>query len=85
MGSPGVLNVLFEPSEHLWWVSGLILNAIVPLLPSFWGFSIALGCGVSLCGGIQHSSIDGCSAASCNFGVLAGEDEGMSYFSAILI
>ena len=26
-------------------------------------------------GGIQHSPVDGCSAASCDFGVLAGEDE----------
>ena len=33
---------LFEPSEHLWWVWGLILNIILPLLPSFWGFSFAL-------------------------------------------
>ena len=24
----------FEPSEHCWWVRGLILNAISPLLPS---------------------------------------------------
>ena len=24
----------FEPSEHRWWVRGLILNAISPLLPS---------------------------------------------------
>ena len=24
---------MFEPSEHLWWVWGLILNAISPLLP----------------------------------------------------
>ena len=30
---------LFEPSEHLWWVWGLILNVISPLLPSCWGFS----------------------------------------------
>ena len=30
---------MFEPSEHLWQVWGLILNAISPLLPSFWGFS----------------------------------------------
>ena len=30
-----------------WWVWGLILNAISPLLPSFWVFSFALGCGVS--------------------------------------
>ena len=84
VGSPDVHKVLFEPSEHLWWVSGLILNAILPLLPSFWGFSIALGCGVSLCGGIQHSSIDGCSAASCNFVDLAGEYESTSVYSTIL-
>ena len=29
---------LFEPSEHLWQVWGLLLNAISQLLPSFWGF-----------------------------------------------
>ena len=38
---------MFEPSKHLWWVWGLILNAISPLLLSFWGFSFALGHGVS--------------------------------------
>ena len=37
---------LFEPSEHLWQVWGLILNAILPLQPSCWSFSFALGCGV---------------------------------------
>ena len=37
---------LFEPSEHLWWVWGLILNVISTLLPSCWDFS-ALGHGVS--------------------------------------
>ena len=37
---------LFEPSGHLWWVRGLIINTNPSLLPSFWGFS-ALGCGVS--------------------------------------
>ena len=36
---------LFEPSEHLWQVWGLILNAILPLLPSCWGFSFALDVG----------------------------------------
>ena len=30
---------MFEPSEHLWQVWGLILNVILPLLPSCWGFS----------------------------------------------
>ena len=42
--SPGLL----EPSNHLWWVWGLILNAILPLLLSYLGFSSALGHGVSL-------------------------------------
>ena len=36
-------------------------------------------------GGIQHSPVDGCSAASCNFGVLTGEDERTSFYSVILI
>ena len=36
----------FEPSECLWWVWGLILNVILPLLLSCWGFSFALERGV---------------------------------------
>ena len=85
MGSlgPGVHKVLFESSKHLWWVWGLILNAILPLLLSCWGFSSALGCGVPFFGGIQRSPVDECSAASCSFGVLA-EDEHMYFYSAIL-
>ena len=31
---PGVHKVLLEPSECLWWVWDLILNVILPLLPS---------------------------------------------------
>ena len=72
---PGAHQVLLEPSDHLWQVWGLILNMISSLLPAYWGFSFALGCGVSFFGGIQHSLVGGCSAASCNFGVLTGEDE----------
>ena len=49
------------------------------------GFFFALGLGVSFSGGIQHSPVDGCSAASCNFGVLTGGDERMSFYSAILL
>ena len=45
IGSPGAHKVLFEPSEHLWQVWGLILNAILPLLPSCWGFSFVLDVG----------------------------------------
>ena len=43
-------------SEHLWWVWGLILHVISPLQPSCWGFSFALGCGISpqsLCSSTQ--------------------------------
>ena len=40
---------LFEPSEHLCRVRSLILNAILPLLPSFWDFSFALGQIAQLC------------------------------------
>ena len=38
---------MFEPSKGLWRAWGLILNAILPLLPSYLGFSFALGIGVS--------------------------------------
>ena len=49
---PGAHKVLFEPSEHLSQVWGLILNMISPLLLSCWGFSFALGCAGSFLGGI---------------------------------
>ena len=84
VGSPVVHKVLSEPSECLWWVWDLILNAILPLLQSCWGFSFALGYGVSLNGGIQHSPDHGCSAVSCNFGLLTGEDEHTCFYSTIL-
>ena len=70
VGSSGVQEILFMPSKCLWPVWGLILNAISPLLPSCWSFSFAYGCGVSFLGEIQHSLFNGCSAVSCNFGVL---------------
>ena len=38
---------MFETSEPLWRVLGLVLNAISHLLPSYWGSSFALGCGAS--------------------------------------
>ena len=65
---------MFEPSKRLWQLWGLILNVVSPLLPSCWGYSFALGCGISFFGGIQHSPVDSCSAVSSNFGVLT-EDE----------
>ena len=36
---------MFESSEHIWKVRGLILNAILPLLPSCWGFSLPFDVG----------------------------------------
>ena len=42
---PSVHHILFEPSEHLWWVWGWSRNAISPLIPFSWGFSFALGHG----------------------------------------
>ena len=39
---------LFGPSGRLWWVWGLILNVISPLLPSCWGFSFPLDMGIFL-------------------------------------
>ena len=48
VSGPWCAEGLFEPSEHLWPVRGLIPNVISPLLPSCWGFSFACGHGVSL-------------------------------------
>ena len=39
---------------------------------------------VSFFGGIQHSPLDGCSTVGFNFGALTGEDDSMSFYSAIL-
>ena len=74
-------KALFEPSECLWGVWGLILNVISPLLQSCWGLSFALGHGVIFCSGSQHLPLNGCLAVSCNFGVLAGEHECKSFYS----
>ena len=48
-GVPGswVAQGLFEPSERLWQVWSLILNANLPFLLSCWGFSFALRSGIS--------------------------------------
>ena len=78
------IQVLFEPSERVWWVWDLILNVILLILLSFWGFSLALARGVSFFGGIQHSPVDSYSAATCSFGVLPEEYELTSFYSTIL-
>ena len=68
VGSPGAHKVLFQPSQHLWWVSGLISNGSSPpptislgLLPCPWT-------GIYFFGGIQHSPVTGHLAGSCNLG-----------------
>ena len=45
VSGPWCAQGLFEPSEHLCWVWGFILNMILPLLPPCGGFSFAFGCG----------------------------------------
>ena len=57
---------------------------IGPLLPSCRSFCFVFERGVSFLGGFQHPPGDGCSTASCDFGALAGGDEGTSFYSAIL-
>ena len=46
------------------------------LCPGMWGIFFD---------GIQHSPVVDCSAASCNFGALLGEDESTSFYSVILL
>ena len=90
VGSPVVYKVLFEPSEHLWRVWGLILNTILPPYCPAGASPLPLDVGYifwwdpTLSCGIQHSPVDGCSAVSCNFGVLTGENEHTSFHSTIL-
>ena len=69
---------LFEPSEHVWWEWGLILNMNSSLLPSCWGISFAIGHAVSP---QSHSS------AYCLTAVSLTLDVGylLSYASATLL
>ena len=71
---PGVQKVFFVSSKSLEQVWSLILTWLCLLLLSRCSFSFVLGQGMSFFGGFQHPPVDGCSAASCDFGVLA-EDE----------
>ena len=45
----------------------MILNVIASLPPSCWASPLPLGMEYFVFGGMQHSPVDGCSAASCNF------------------
>ena len=65
----GAHKVSFESSEHLWWVWGLTLNTILPLLSPCWDFCFALGCGYLFLMGSNILQYKIASATSCNFGV----------------
>ena len=76
VGCPGAHKGLFEPSKHLWQVQGLILNMIsCPPSPNRLAGTSRLPLDMGyLFWWDPTFSINGYSA-SCNFGVLAGEDE----------
>ena len=57
---------------------------IVPLLPSRCSFFSVFGHRLCFFGGFQCSPLNGCSIASCDFGVLAKGDERISFYSAYL-
>ena len=76
-GRPGVLQFMGSQRVGHDWVTELTE------WPSCWVFCFVLGCELSFFSGIQLSLINGCSAVSCNFGVLTGEDEHTSFYSAI--
>ena len=48
---------MFEPSEHVWRVWGLILSMNLPLLPPCWGFSFALDVGYLFTWGISSRGV----------------------------
>lgn len=53
------------------------------LIPSHCNFFFVFGHGASFFGGLQCPPVNDCSTASCYFGVLAGGDECMSFYSTI--
>ena len=65
-------------SNHVILVKVTVFSSVKLFLVYLPHETFALGHGISFFGGIQHSPVDGCSAVSCNFGVLTGEDKRMS-------
>ena len=68
--------------KSLWQVWVLILTWLHPFYHLVAASFLSLDVGY-LFGRCQHPPGDGCSAASCNFGVLTGEDERTSLYSTI--
>ena len=76
VGPPDSHKGLFEPSEHLWQVQGLILNVIPSPRPHRRAGASPLPLDMGYLFWWEPTfSIDGCSPENCNFGVLTGEDE----------
>ena len=72
--------------KHLWRVWGLILNKNFAIPTVFLGLLLCPWIwGIFFFAGIQHSPVDGCSAVSSNFGVLAGENEHTFFYLTIWI
>ena len=84
-------------SPETWYTQGFIcalkeslvlmafdFNVIVPFLLSCCCFSFVLECGISYFGEFQHTPVNACLEASCDFGVLTGE-ECMSFYSTIFM
>ena len=63
---------------------GFDLIVIVLLLLSRCCSFFVFGHGVFLFDGFQCPPVDGCSTASCNFGVLGGGEECVSFYSVKL-
>ena len=80
---PGTHKVLFESFESLAGI-GFDTKCDFALPTIFLGFLLCPCTWGIFFGGIQLSSFNGCSALSCNFRVLAGEDECTSFYSAFL-
>ena len=79
-GRPGVLPFMESQRVRHDWATELYLAGV-----GLAGASpLPLDVGYLFFCGSQHSLVDACSAASCNFRVLAGEDVCTSFYSAIL-
>ena len=85
VGSLGGHQVLFEPCVHLWWVWGLILNAIfAPPIVLLGLLLCPWTCGFFFWWDPTFSPVNDCSTVRCNFGVLTGIDERTSFCSIVL-
>ena len=76
---------LFEPSEPVCQVWGLILNKISPILVSCWGFSFALGHGISpqSCSSMGQPPLQHCAAELKDDAVKTLKDDAVKVLHSI--